>query len=129
MNFYLVKYLHLVTVAASFALFFIRGIWVLRAYPRPEEQWVRVLPHAIDTLVLVSGAALIALAWGSQWPGEWLTWKLVFVVLYALLAVIVLGLARRRWQKALAWVAGMLMFLFVATVAVLHHKLGILSIL
>ncbi len=129
MNFYLVKYLHLVTVAASFALFFIRGIWVLRAYPRPEEQWVRVLPHAIDALVLLSGAALIALASGGRWPEEWFTWKLVFVVVYALLVVIVLHLAKRRWQRALAWVAGMLMFLFVATIAVLHHKLGILSIL
>lgn len=129
MNFHLVKYLHLVTVAASFALFFIRGVWVLRAYPRPEEQWVRLLPHAIDTLVLVSGVALIALAWEGRWPEEWLIWKLVFVLLYAVLMVIVLRLAKQRWQKALAWVAAMLMFLFVATVAVLHHKFGILSLL
>jgi len=129
MDFYLVKYLHLVTVAASFALFFIRGLWMLRAYPRPEEQWVIVLPHAIDTLVLVSGGALVALAWQKSWPGDWLTWKLAFVAVYALMVLTVLRLARYRWQKALAWMAGMLVFLFVATIAVLHQKLGIFSVL
>lgn len=129
MNFYFVKYLHLVAVAASFALFFIRGIWVLRAYPRPEEQWVRVLPHVVDGLIVVSGATLVALLWQRGWPGDWLGWKLGFLLGYALLALVMLRLGKRRWQKALAWLAAMALFLFVATVSVLHHTLGIFSVL
>lgn len=129
MGFYLIKSLHLVTVAASFALFFIRGIWVLRAYPRPDEEWVRALPYAIDTLLIVSGVSLVAWVWQNAWPGEWLTWKLVFVVVYAVLVVIVLHVAKQRWQKTLAWLAGMLVFLFITTIAVLHQKFGIFSLL
>jgi hypothetical protein len=53
MSYLLLKYTHIVCAAASFALFFIRGIWAIRAYPSVQEPWAKALPHVIDGLLVL----------------------------------------------------------------------------
>jgi uncharacterized membrane protein SirB2 len=124
-----VKYIHIVSVTVTFALFFVRGLWVLRTYPSPQEQWVRFLPYVVDAVLVAS--ALVFL-WGARhlgWPGQWFTVKLALIAVYAVLAIVVLKFARGFGVKVLTWIAALLIFLFVTTIAVLHHPLGILSLL
>ena len=71
MNFLLLKYIHIVAVASSFALLFIRGIWLLRAYPPAQESWVRVLPHAVDGVLLVSALGMLWV-YPAAFKGDWL---------------------------------------------------------
>lgn len=122
------KYLHIVAVAAAFALFFVRGLWVMQSYPDPQERWVRVLPHAVDGVVVLSAVAMLVMS-PKGWPGDWLTVKLVLIAVYVVLALYLFRAARALATKFLAWLLGLLAFLFVTTIAVLHHPLGILSVL
>lgn len=129
MTMLLVKYIHIVAVATTFALFFVRGLWVLRAYPTPQEGWVLYLPYVVDAVLLASALALL---WGTRsmgWPGSWMTVKLTSIALYAILAIAVLRFARGFRIRILTWIAALTLFLFVTTVAVLHHPLGIFSLL
>jgi len=126
--FLLFKYLHILCVAASFALLFVRGLWLLRAFPVAQETWVRMLPHAVDGLLVLTAVAMLSLASGKAWP-DWLWVKLGLIVVYAVLSLIVFHVARNRWQRGVAWIAALLVFLFVTTVAVLQNPLGILILL
>jgi len=123
-----VKYVHIVAVSVTFALFFVRGLWVLRSYPSPQEAWVRYLPHLVDTVLVVSALVFLWDARNLGWPGQWFTVKLALIAVYAILAIAVLKFARRLGIKVITWIAALLVFLFVTTIAVLHHPLGIISL-
>lgn len=129
MNFLFLKYLHLVTVAASFALFFVRGIWVLRSYPDSEEKWVRVLPHVVDAVLVLSAVAMLAVSPLKGWPGNWLTVKLALIVVYVAFSLYLFGRARAFATRILVFVPALLIFLLVTTIAVMRNPLGIFSVI
>lgn len=122
------KYLHIVCVAASFALLFVRGLWVLRAFPPAPEAWVRVTPHVIDGILIVSAIGMLLVGGARGWP-DWLSAKLALAGLFVVLTVAVFRLARSRLAKAVFWFAAMLVFLFITTVAVLQHPAGIFNVI
>jgi uncharacterized membrane protein SirB2 len=122
------KYLHIFVVAASFALFFMRGVWTMRGYPAPQEPWVRALPHVTDGILLLSAIGLISAT--PRW--EWSTWIVVKFAMIAVYAVLVLLVFRQwgsRWQRGLVWVLALLLFLQITSVAVLKLPGGIFSLL
>ena len=41
------KHLHVTFVALSGLLFLVRGIWMLRASPRLQQRWVRIVPLSL----------------------------------------------------------------------------------
>lgn len=128
MNLLFFKYLHIVSVAAGFALFFVRGLWMMQSYPDSQEKWVRVLPHAVDAVIVLSAIVMLAMS-PTGWPGDWLTVKLALIVVYVVLALYLFRGARALATKFLAWLLGLLVFLFITTIAVLNDPLGILSVL
>jgi uncharacterized membrane protein SirB2 len=127
MNYLFLKYLHIFCVASSFSLFFVRGLWVMRAYPPPGETWVKVLPHVIDTLLVLSAVGMLASVPRLEWPG-WMQVKLGLLVIYVLFAIVVFRAGRNLFFKVAAWIGGMLLFLYITTVAVLQHPLGVFSL-
>lgn len=129
MNIFLLKYVHIVSVAVSFALFFVRGLWVIRSYPQSQEQWVRALPYVVDAALVASALAVMAISPQKGWPGDWLSVKLVLIVIYAALALYLFRWARGLASKVVVWFAALIVFLFVTTISVLRDPLGILSLL
>ena len=129
MDLLFLKYLHIVSVAASFALFFVRGLWVMRSYPDSQEKWIRTLPHVVDGLLVLSAVAMLAMSPLKGWPGDWLTVKLALIVIYVALRLYLVRGARTLTTKMLVWLLALLVFLFITTVAVLRNPLGILFVL
>ena len=54
MSYLAIKYAHVGTAIASFGLFFLRGLWMMAAPEKLVARWVRMVPHVIDTVLLVS---------------------------------------------------------------------------
>ena len=54
MEFAVLKVIHLTPAAVSYALFVVRGIWMISGSPRLTQHWVRIVPHVNDTLLLVA---------------------------------------------------------------------------
>jgi uncharacterized membrane protein SirB2 len=117
MSYALIKLVHLSTAAASFGLFFIRGLWMLYAPQRLQERWVRIVPHLIDSLLLVSAVALAVLS--RQYPGvdNWLSAKIIALLAYIVLGMIALKRGRTRRIRVLAWLAALAVFAYIVAVA------------
>src|SRR5690606_41423634 len=84
----MLKHLHMTMAALSFAGFFIRGLWMWRQSPLLHKKLVKILPHVVDALLLVSALALAGLLRYSPGDHPWLLTKIVFLVVYIIRALI-----------------------------------------
>ncbi len=116
-----IKLAHMALVAASGALFALRGAAVLAGQAWPLRKSLRLASVAIDTTLLAAGAALWSLLSLDPLRDAWLGMKLLLLVLY-----VVLGTLALKRARAPAYVAAIACFLFMVSVAVAHHPLGVL---
>ena len=121
-----VRHVHVAAVLLSGAFFVVRAGWMLRAPERLQQRWVRIAPHVVDTVLLLSGAWL---AWqlGAQGVRGWLPAKLVALALYVALGTIALRRGRTRRVRLIAAAAAVLTFVYIASVAVTKSPLGVLA--
>jgi len=118
-----IKGAHIVLVAASGALFACRGAAVLARQRWPMTAPLRVASVAIDTLLLVAGATLWSLLSLQPLRDAWLGAKLALLVLY-----VVLGTLALKRCRASAYAAALACYLFMVSVALAHHPLGVLHV-
>jgi len=113
-----VKNLHLLTVAMTATLFLLRFFWLQTGSAMLNKRWVRILPHLNDTLLLLSGALLVAITHFYPFTpqGAWLTEKLFGVIIYIALGFIALG-RKPRALKA-RWIA---FIVAAAMLVVIYH--------
>jgi uncharacterized membrane protein SirB2 len=114
-----VKQLHVAAVVASWALFFLRGVWMIADSPRLKARWARVVPHVNDTILLLAGVYL-ATAIGLQ---PWIVAKLVALVAYILIGMVAITRGRTKAVRIAAWIAAQCVFLYILAVAVRKHPL------
>ncbi|MDM8568414.1 SirB2 family protein [Thiotrichales bacterium HSG1] len=112
-----IKNIHVFCVIVTFVSFFTRGIWMLQDNPRLQYQWVKTLPHFIDTTLLLSGIGLIMLL--HQYPGTqaWLTAKLVALLMYIIIGGIALKYGKTKTIKVTAFWLALATFFYLVSVA------------
>jgi uncharacterized membrane protein SirB2 len=127
--YHLTKYGHELAALTSFSLFLLRGVWMLRDSPKLAQRWVRILPHAVDTLLLASALALTLML--QQYPlrDAWLSAKLAAVLVYIGLGMVALRHGRTKGMRAAAWIGALAVFLYIVSVALSHNPLGFFSVL
>jgi uncharacterized membrane protein SirB2 len=121
MSFLLLKGLHITCAITSYTLFFLRGIWSFRGSPIMRQRWVRIVPHIVDTLLLVLA---IALAFAiNQYPfvDAWLTAKVLGMFLYIGLGFVALKYGKTRTRRILAWLIAQTVFAYIVLVAISHN--------
>jgi uncharacterized membrane protein SirB2 len=116
-SYLVLKYLHLGAVAVSFGLFFLRGLWMMAAPGKLAARWVRVVPHVIDTVLLVSAIALAANTAQYPFVQPWLTAKVLALLLYILLGTVAIRRGRTRRVRIVAWILALLVFGYIVAVA------------
>jgi uncharacterized membrane protein SirB2 len=119
------KHLHMSCAAISISLFILRGTWRLRLPHLLRQRWVKIVPHVVDTLLLTSAVTLAL--WSHQYPIQqnWLSAKIVALVLYIGMGAPALKRARTVPQIVLATCAAMLVFAYIVAVAVTKNVLPI----
>lgn len=127
MSFMLLKHTHVTCVVISFTLFFLRGIWSFNASPIMQQGWVKVVPHAVDTLLLASALGMAYLI--EQYPlvDAWLTAKFFGLVLFITLGSVALKHGRTRRIRIAAWVGAQVAFAYIVLVAMNHNPLPFIS--
>ncbi len=110
-------WLHVVSVYLSLAGFVLRGMWMLIDSPLRLTRPARILPHAIDTLLLVGAIGLAVTL--SQYPfvQGWLTAKLFALLAYIGLGVVAFRAGRTRGVRATAFVAALVAFGYLLAVS------------
>jgi uncharacterized membrane protein SirB2 len=115
-----IKTIHITSVAISYSLFFLRGLWMLRASTILHRRWVKYAPHLVDSVLLVSA---ITLAWQlgiSPLEAPWLAAKIMALLLYIVIGSIALKHGKTKHMRLAAWLTAQLIFIYIVSVAVTH---------
>lgn len=117
MDYFLIKHLHVTAVALSLSGFVLRGIWMLRSSPLLQARLTKVLPHLVDTVLLLS-AIWLAVAI-QQYPlvDGWLTAKVLGLIAYILLGTVALKRGPTLAIRLAAWIGALLVFGYIVLVA------------
>ena len=123
MDYAALKSVHVSTVAASFVLFFMRGVWMMRAPQMLTARWVRIVPHVVDTVLLASAIAMAVAARQYPFVADWLTAKVIGLVVYILLGMVALKRGRSKHVRMAAWIAAQGVFAYIVAVALTRNPL------
>lgn len=129
MDYGVLKLIHQTAVALSFVGFLARGLGMLADSDWIRERVARTLPHIVDTILLLSG---VTLAWQlrlSPTASPWLAAKLLGLVVYIGLGMIALRRGRTKRQRTVAWIAALVTFGYIVSVALTRDPLGFLALL
>jgi uncharacterized membrane protein SirB2 len=118
-----IKLVHVTSAAISISGFFVRGLWMLADSPRLRARWVRIAPHVVDTILLASAIYLAATI--QQYPGvnQWLTAKVVGLVIYVVLGTIGLKRGRTKQVRVIAWLGALATFAYIVGVALTRNAM------
>jgi len=119
-HYILIKSVHITAASLSILLFSVRLYWSVRGHAMLQQRWVRVVPHVIDTLLLVAGISLMVMlnAWPQQQP--WLAAKLVGLLVYIGLGTIAIKRGRSPGVRLAAGLLAVLTFMMIVGAAWLH---------
>ncbi len=113
-----VKHIHLTAIALSILLFVIRFIWSQFNPAFLQKKWVKIVPHIIDTVLLLSALWLCVII--SQYPfvNDWLTFKVVGLVAYILLGMFALKWGRSAPMRWIGFIGAIIWLVLIANVAI-----------
>lgn len=120
------KQFHVLAAWTSLFGFVLRGIWMLRGSPLLHHRMSRILPHVLDTALL--GSALM-MVWqlSPNVPG-WLYAKIPGVLAYIVLGSFALKRAPTKKARVICLLAAIVVFLWVASVAVTKSAWGYFAV-
>jgi uncharacterized membrane protein SirB2 len=128
MEFYAqIKWVHVATVLSSGTLFFLRGLALQLGARWAMSAPLRYLSYSIDTVLLTAALMLATLLHQYPFVQAWLTVKVVLLVLYIVLGSFALKRGRSARVRVLCWIAALLVYGYIISVARAHHPLGILA--
>jgi len=121
MSLLLLKSIHISCVASSYMLFFLRGIWSLNGSAIMRQRWIKIVPHVVDTLLIVSAVALAFSIHQYPFVDAWLTAKVIALLLYIGLGFVALRYGRSKTLRLSAWIMAQLVFIYIVMVAIGHN--------
>ncbi len=119
----LIKTIHIASVALSYSLFFLRGVWMLRESPLLQQRWVKIAPHTVDTVLLTSA---ILLAWQlgySPLEQPWLAAKIVALLCYIVIGSVAIKRGKTKRIRLVAWLTAQAIFFYIVSVALTHDPM------
>ena len=120
-NYLIFKHLHMTAVALSGLLFMIRGLWLLQGSTQLQAKWVKITPHVVDTLLLVSAIAMLLVS--QQFP-VWVHVKITLLVVYIGLGLMAFKKAKTQGQKLTFLLAAVAVYVFLISVALTKSPAG-----
>lgn len=78
---------------------------------------IKVLPHLIDAVLLISAIGLIMIVQQYPFYHHWLTVKVVALLVYIFLGMIAFKWAKTKFTKVLFWALAMMVFGYIVSVA------------
>jgi uncharacterized membrane protein SirB2 len=128
MDYGVIKLIHQSALTLSILGFLARGLGMLADSDWVRDRAARTLPHIVDTILLISG---VTLAWQlrlSPTAAPWLAAKLVGLVVYIGLGMVALRRGRTKRQRTVAWIAALVTFGYIVSVALTKDPLGFLAL-
>ena len=122
-----VKWVHVAAVIASGVLFTLRGAVVLAGGRWAMHAMLRYTSYGIDMVLLTAALMLASMLHQYPFVHGWLTVKVSLLLAYIVLGSFALKRAPTQRLRWCCYVAALLLYAFIASVARAHHPLGILT--
>jgi uncharacterized membrane protein SirB2 len=114
----MLKTIHVGSAILSISGFMLRGVWMLQDSRLLKARVTRVLPHVVDTVLLLSAIALALRIAQYPFVHAWLSAKVLALLAYIVLGSIALKHGRSRRVRALSYGMALVVFLYIVGVAV-----------
>jgi uncharacterized membrane protein SirB2 len=111
---------HVGCAVMSLSFFVVRGVWMIRDSNLLQRPLVRIAPHLIDTILLLSAISLTLILEQYPFINSWLTAKLCALIMYIILGSIALKRGRTKNIRIVAFAAAIGMSGYIVLVALSH---------
>lgn len=118
------KHIHLTFIGLSFLGFVLRGIWMMMDSPLLQAKLTKILPHVIDTVLLVSAIVLAVQLRFLPTEQPWLMAKIIALLGYIGLGMVAIKPNKPKPVRIGAWVAAIIVFGYICTAALSKSALG-----
>ena len=118
---------HMGLALLSVSLFFVRGLWMMADSPMRQRRLVKIAPHVIDTLLLVSAIILVVQTHQYPWEHSWLAAKIIALLAYIGIGLVAMRLGRSKSVRVFAWLLALAVFGYMYLVAINRNPLPLLT--
>ena len=115
--------IHVTSVVVSYLLFSLRSMWMMRGSAVLQQRWVKITPHVVDTILLVSAITLAVQIQQDPINDSWLSAKVAGLLIYIGLGMMALRFAKTRKMRISAWIAAQAAFLYIVLVALTKNPI------
>ena len=119
-----IKSVHVLMVILSGSLFALRGLGMLLGARWPQALLVRWTSWLIDTTLLTAALMLLTVLPWAMFGNGWLLLKVLLLVVYVVLGVFAFRRNQSTRTRGLYYVAALLTYAFMYSIARAHHPLG-----
>ena len=111
------KLIHIGAAIVTFSGFCLRGYWMLAGSELLQAKIVRIAPHVVDTVFLLSGIGLIVTLDLPVMSQDWLLMKFAALIVYIVLGMFALRRGRTHGVRLTAFVLALATFAYIVGVA------------
>lgn len=115
------KHIHVLMAVLSVLFLILRFAYGIRDTGHLNKRWLKVIPHIIDGLLVLSIIGMLVSVGVSVFPSAWLSEKFTMFILYIVFSVLMVLSLRGRLSAGLripAFVLALLSWLWLIKVAV-----------
>ena len=124
MNYFAIKHLHVTSAVLSILFFIVRAYWSVSGSALLQHRVVKILPHIIDTILLVCGVILASMIGVSQ---PWILAKIVALVFYIGVGSYAIKRGKTPRSRAIAALIAVAIFAYIVGVALRHSPMSWLA--
>jgi uncharacterized membrane protein SirB2 len=117
-SYFIFKTIHMTCALLSISGFLLRGYWMYQESPLLQIKPVKILPHIIDTGLLLSAVAMLFILGFGMLSQGWLLHKVGLLIVYIVLGVIALGDKYSRSKRITAFFAAVAVFFYIVGIAI-----------
>ena len=117
LTYFWIKSLHTIAAFATLSGFIVRGYWMVSRSDNLNRTVTRIIPHIIDTILLVAAIALVMTLQLNVFAQPWLLAKITGLVIYIVLGTIAIKRGPSRQIRVIAFVSALSVFAYILGVA------------
>jgi len=111
------KHLHMTLAMVSIALFSLRFMWTLMSSKQLQKKWVKVVPHIIDTFLLLLGIGMAVQLSLNPIENLWLAEKIIAIFAYIFTGLYALKFARNKSMQIMGYLGAVGWFMLIVRIA------------
>lgn len=129
MTYLMIKSLHMITGVVTISGFILRGYWMTMQSDKLQLKFIRIAPHVIDTLFLLSGVALVWMLHLNVFSESWLLAKFAGLIVYIVLGTLAIKRGATLQIRIIAFVGALAVFAYIVGVALAKSPASWLKLL